>query len=219
MRVALWCGLPRRRPLSDAALRGQVESRCSGCVGSVKVNVLPWPSSLSTVRLPPWSSTKRREMARPDLCPPGDETFRPAGTPRRCGLDQRVRCRPVITHADQNFVAVATSADARHDHLVAVNFKALVEQVEEHLLEHPLVRVNDADVRVDVELSAMLWRVARSRDSATEFCTTSESAKGVSCRSIRPASILERSRMSLISVKQMAPRACGYRRRTQLACR
>ena len=39
-------------------------------IGTVKLNVLPCPGSLSTHTLPPWASTKLLTMARPMPAPP-----------------------------------------------------------------------------------------------------------------------------------------------------
>ena len=203
--MALWCGLPRRRPLRDAALLGQVELALLWVRGSVKVNVLPWPGSLSTreaaaVELDEASrdgETQTRallEVGRPDLL----ELLENAGLVRRRDTDA------VVAHADHHVVAIGTRADTDMT-TRGCELQSVGEQVEEHLLDHPLVRLDDPDVRFDVEPQAMPSRVARSRNSATEFCTTSESAKGVTCRSILPASILERSRMSLISASRWRP--------------
>ena len=166
----------------------------------MKVKALPRPSSLAT-------GGTRRGVRRSGAN--GEAQSRSLLQMGRANLLELLEDPLQVSRRDAD--AVVTDADHRsslshggHDDMTTFRreLQRIGQEVEQYLFDLPLVRVNHSDPRVDIERQGELWRVARSRSSATEFCTRSESTTGVGCRSIRPASIFERSRMSLISVSR-----------------
>ena len=82
------------------------------------------------------------QMGRPDLL----ELLEDAGLIRRCDADA------IVAHADHHVLA----GGMRYADMTTLGreLQRVGEQVEEHLLDHPLVRVDDADARVDLEPQA-----------------------------------------------------------------
>lgn len=74
------CGSRRDKLRTGAEPSNQVrETRAHYATsGSVTVNVLPWPTALSRVTVPPWSSTSLRTTARPRPVPPTARVWLPS---------------------------------------------------------------------------------------------------------------------------------------------
>ena len=86
-----------------------------------------------------------------------------------------------------------------------VNFTALDRRFSITCLIFRSSATNSPSRGVHLELRSMPWRAARSRTSMSVSCIAWGRSKRASSSSIRPASTLERSRMSLISESRCRP--------------
>ena len=175
-------------------------------LGRVKRNVLPWPGSLSTQRRPPCSSTSLRESGSPSPVPSAclpslrllellEDRLQVLG--RRCrGRCRRRRSRPGRRRARAE-TSTRPSAGRELDRVG--------EEVEDDLAHASLVGRDRDLLRLGVEGEREPAAARALACIETALRRMSGIATCESSSSMRPASILARSRTSLISESRCLP--------------
>ena len=178
--------------------------------GTVNVNVEPSPGVLSTVTSPPIMRAElaadREPQARAAVVPIGGRP-RPARTPRTAAPAVRVSCRcrcrvtENVTHVPSASAPTAVMRDRavfgelRRRSTSRLNSTCRTLVTSACIVPMRLVALDHQ--RVAVLLDQRLGRLPTTSPSSAATSNVSTNS------SIRPASIFERSRMSLISAEQM----------------
>ena len=185
--------------------------------GSSNQNALPAPSSLSRPIRPPMASTSRRQMARPKpgAADSGASLRRRLGRTTRTAGPGSQPAMPIPVSVTSKRVHHRPSASGDGTTLIATSpgrgeLDGVGGQVQQDLADPAGIPVQR-------------WRVrrARSRRPARALCrrppapadaptsaTSRRGSKSVSSRSTLPASSLEKSRMSLMTVSSASPAVC-----------
>ena len=172
--------------------------------GSEMVKVDPVPRALSRRMSPPCSSTKRLVSARPS---PRASAFL-CDRPTCLNLEHRV-----VLGRDADAGVLHRDLDARrvllrrHGHAAAIgrNLTALERRFSTICLNLRSSARNAPRSLSTSSVRSIPWRWARSRTSTIAFESAEGRSKVEISRSMRPASIFERSRMSLISESRCLP--------------
>src|SRR6266446_5394860 len=175
--------------------------------GRVKVKRLPWPASLSTQICPPCSSTNFLASARPNPVPSRFSVY----TPPTCWNSSKIRpwfsgAMPMpVSHTVIHTPASSIPALIPTCPLSGVNLTALESKLNTTCLTFRSSASMTSIAGSTSRLRAMPWRPARSRTMVRPFSRISGRAKRPTSSSIRPASTFERSRMSLMSDREVPP--------------
>ena len=182
--------------------------RAAPAKGSLKEKVEPLPGSLSRRMSPPCSSTKRLVSASPRPVPSAlRRRSRPTcwNSSNTAAWSSGAMPTPVSLHRHLDHPVVAAR---RHVHPPAVGreLHRVGEQVQHDLLELALVADELAEPLVHLEAQRRCRGAARAPGSASSRWRARSAGRSVdTSSSMRPASILERSRMSLISESRCRP--------------
>ena len=169
--------------------------------GSVKKKRLPWPGWLSSCSWPPISVTSRAEMARPSPVPPNLRVVDAsacvnASNTRACCSGEMPM--PVSATSNLTPTPLTGSALTRMCPPAGVNFTALDSRLVSTWRSRPgspWVRVGRPGCRLISSWSCLA--LAWASRGAQAFSVSSAASNAVASTVILPASILDRSRMSL----------------------
>src|SRR5258705_6311441 len=208
-----------RQPLSGElavlviALDDQDERAGHGRTGSVKVKVEPWPISLCTEIWPPWSSINLRERASPSPVPSAFLSVAPTcrNSSNTASWSPGAMPTPVsVTDTSARSACSRASMSIRPPS--GVNLRALDKMFKRTCFtfrSSPLIIPS----RVSMVLPSLIpRRLARSRTRVSAFSMALGRSKSAGSSSMRPASIFDRSRMSLM-------RERGCRPDSKMSCR
>ena len=189
-------------------------SRLRHAVGSSRSNQkrLPAPARLSTWMSPPIRRTSWRLIARPSPVPPKRRCTSPP-----CSKGWKMASSCVGANADAAVADLEAQAHragigAQRPHLQAHlaafgELDGVAQQVEQHLAQALLVDAEPpaASSGAPSKSNRRPFSSALNRMMSAIARRNSARSTGAGCSSILPASILDRSRMSLISVSRCSP--------------
>src|SRR6266576_231019 len=174
-------------------------------MGRVKRNVLPLPGSLSTQRRPPCSSTSRRESGRPRPVPSACLPSLACSNSSKIVSRSGVAIPGPVSATSTSTWPSSRRADTSMRPSGGVNLTALERRLNTTWRTRRSSAVTAISAGSVVRLRSTPLRLACSECSETALRRRSGMATSESSRSMRPASILARSRTSLISDSRCLP--------------
>src|SRR5258705_9690148 len=206
--------VPDELPVLVVILDDQDERAGHGRTGSLKVKVDPIPTALVTQIVPPCSSTNLRERASPSPVPSAFLSTVP--TCRNSSNTVSWSSAAIPTPVSVTETSTSPSPRATRTSILppsGVNLMAFERRFNSTCLTFR------SSARMSATRSSMTWwramsrRSARSRTRVTAFWIAWGKSNSLASSSIRPASIFDRSRMSLMRDSRCRPdsrMSCRY---------
>ena len=210
------------RPGEDDRRRGATANR------AVKWNVLPCPSSLSTQIRPPISSTSRLVIASPSPVPPKRRVVELSACVNASKIRSRLAagCRRPVSRTtmwsiDRRPPRSACARRAPPPRPRSVNFMALPTRLTSTCRRRPGSPTTCVGHgRVDTaHTSSRPFSCARRASGLSAWPTVARRSKSSVSSSMRPASIFEKSRMSLMTCRSAWAEVLHQAQRTRAARR